>query len=1078
MKRIISVFFVMMLVLGSTSLFSIITVGEEVLERYETLHPYPGKKGVVFEQTFYYPEAGYIAIHFSDFDLAKGDVMEISSPDGRYYYEYKEKGKKIKNRKTNTEEMISEFWAIHIPGDTAIVRLIGKNKRNSYGFVIDKWVRGYEEGYIQALLADDMEDGLSRLQAICNSDDKEWAKCYLGTDMYNESKAVCRLLMNGSSACTGWLLGSEGHVMTNNHCIGSQSTASNTDFEFMAEGATCSTSCTGWLSCPGTVEADAGTLIQTDSNLDYTLVLLPSNVTSTYGYMQLRDTLPALDERIYIPQHPGAKGKMLAVESDTDGPYAKIYSTNEAPCMGGPGDIGYYADTEGGSSGSPVLGYSDNLVVALHHCANCPNRGVPIPPIISDLGGNLPNDAIGGGTPPAPPVADFTADKTTVEVGNSVQFTDLSTNTPTSWSWTFNGGTPSSSTNQNPLITYNTIGTYTVSLTVSNAVGSDTETKTNYITVQEQVIEYCTSSGNNQSYEYIAGVDVADLSNNSGASPYSDFTYLTANLVEGESADVALTPGFPGSSYTEYWKIWVDYNVDGDFEDSGEEVFSGSGSSVVTGSFTAPLGTAGVITRMRVSMSYSTYPPICGTFTYGEVEDYTAEISAGCTQYTLTTNTVGNGSITLNPTGGMYCAGTIVTLTAVPDSGWQFDGWSGDLSGTQNPTTITMNSNKNVTATFSQIPVQQYTLTVNTVGNGSVTLNPPGGVYDDGTVVTLTAVPDSGWAFDNWSGDLTGSANPANITMNSNKTVTANFSELGSCTLTVGNTTVFGSTSTAANRRAQPFTMPENGNICSVTIYHAGGTGNLILGVYDGEGAPQNRLGVTASTPINGSAGWQTIDLTSPVYVGGNSTVWLAWVFQSNPGIRYQTGSPGRYQSTDTWSGGMPDPFGSGSQTTYIYSIYANYSPAGGPVYGNVGYTTVFGSTSTANNRRAQPFTMPENGTIQSISMYHESGSGGLIMGVYDGASLPNNRLGVTGTGTIGSAGWTTIDLTSPVSVSGGTTIWLAWVYESNPGIRYQTGSPGRAQSTATWSGGMPDPFGSSSTASYLYSIYATYLVD
>ena len=117
------------------------------------------------------------------------------------------------------------------------------------------------------------------------------------------------------------------------------------------------------------------------------------NVTGTYGYMQFRDTLPALDERIYIPQHPGAKGKMLAVNSDTDGPYAKIYSTNETPCSGGPGDIGYYADTEGGSSGSPVLGYNDNLVVALHHCANCPNRGVPIPSIISDLGGNIPNDA-------------------------------------------------------------------------------------------------------------------------------------------------------------------------------------------------------------------------------------------------------------------------------------------------------------------------------------------------------------------------------------------------------------------------------------------------------------------------------------------------------------------------------------------------------------------------------------------------------------------------------------------------------------------------------------------------------------
>jgi PKD repeat protein len=230
---------------------------------------------------------------------------------------------------------------------------------------------------------------------------------------------------------------------------------------------------------------------------------------------------------------------------------------------------------------------------------------------------------------PQPPVADFSADPTTVQVGNSVQFTDLSTNIPTSWSWTFEGGSPATSTDQNPSVTYNTIGTYTVTLTAENALGSDTETKTDYITVQEVVIEYCDSSGGSQSYEYIAGVEVADLYNSSGASGYSDFTYMTANLVEGESAAVSLTPGFPGSSYTEWWKIWIDYNVDGDFTDSGEEVFSGSGASTVSGSFTPPAGTAGVTTRMRVSMSYSTYPPICGSFTYGEVEDYTVYISDG-----------------------------------------------------------------------------------------------------------------------------------------------------------------------------------------------------------------------------------------------------------------------------------------------------------------------------------------------------------------------------------------------------------------------------------------------------------------
>ena len=82
-----------------------------------------------------------------------------------------------------------------------------------------------------------------------------------------------------------------------------------------------------------------------------------------------------------------------------------------------------------------------------------------------------------------PPIADFTATPTTVYAGETVSFTDLSTNNPTSWNWSFSGGTPTSSTTQNPQVVYNSSGTYNVSLTVSNAFGTDTKTKTDYIHV-------------------------------------------------------------------------------------------------------------------------------------------------------------------------------------------------------------------------------------------------------------------------------------------------------------------------------------------------------------------------------------------------------------------------------------------------------------------------------------------------------------------------------------------------------------------------------------------------------------------
>ncbi len=95
------------------------------------------------------------------------------------------------------------------------------------------------------------------------------------------------------------------------------------------------------------------------------------------------------------------------------------------------------------------------------------------------------------------PVADFVGNPTTVNAGSTVDFTDLSYGgAATSWSWSFAGGTPNTSTQQNPTITYNTPGYYDVTLTVSNANGTDTETKTSYIHVVDANSCSCTDLGN------------------------------------------------------------------------------------------------------------------------------------------------------------------------------------------------------------------------------------------------------------------------------------------------------------------------------------------------------------------------------------------------------------------------------------------------------------------------------------------------------------------------------------------------------------------------------------------------------
>jgi vibriolysin len=285
---------------------------------------------------------------------------------------------------------------------------------------------------------------------------------------------------------------------------------------------------------------------------------------------------------------------------------------------------------------------------------------------------------------PQPPVANFTASTTNPTVGGTVTFTDTSTNTPTSWSWTFEGGTPATGTAQNPAITYSTVGTYDVSLTATNAQGSDIETKVDYITVSE--VPYCTSQGTNYSYEWIARVVVGALDNSSGAAGYTDFTGITGYLTGGNSTSVSLTPGFSSSTYTEYWKIWIDYNGDHDFVDTGEEVFSGSGTSTVTGSFTVASG-IDIVTRMRVTMKYSAAPTSCETFTYGEVEDYTVDISPAVPQPPVAAFTASATTVTV---GGSVTFTDQSTNTPTSWS-WSFEGGTPSTSTSQNPT-ITYNT--------------------------------------------------------------------------------------------------------------------------------------------------------------------------------------------------------------------------------------------------------------------------------------------------------------------------------------------------------------------------------------------------
>ncbi len=141
--------------------------------------------------------------------------------------------------------------------------------------------------------------------------------------------------------------------------------------------------------------------------------------------------------------------------------------------------------------------------------------------------------------------------------------------------------------------------------------------------------------------------------------------------------------------------------------------------------------------------------------------------------YTLAVGVVGAGDVSKSPDLAAYPPGAQVRLLASAAPEATFVGWSGDMVTFTNPVTVTMDENKAVTATFEAIPT--YTLVVAVVGAGEVVQTPDLAAYLSGTIVHLTAAPLIGWQFVNWSGDLISSTNPASLTMNSNKMVTATF---------------------------------------------------------------------------------------------------------------------------------------------------------------------------------------------------------------------------------------------------------------------------------------------------------------
>lgn len=293
---------------------------------------------------------------------------------------------------------------------------------------------------------------------------------------------------------------------------------------------------------------------------------------------------------------------------------------------------------------------------------------------------------------PQTPVASFVATPLAGSAPLTVTFTDQSTNIPTMWSWTvapmtgvtYTSGTSASS--QNPVMQFANAGSYTITLTASNQVGSDDSTIVQYINVN-----YCGSGATNTADSDIGNVTFGALNNgtatpvlsNPGANGlYSDFTALPpATFGVGLTYPMSVSQITSGTTfYSAYVNVFIDFDNDGSFDPVSERVLSGPTSStgpvsVVSGNVTIPAAAALGTVRMRVILNEggtATSLP-CGTFTYGETEDYVINISCTSVSPVADADTIcAGGSTSFTASGNNIQWYADATTTTVLSTGATF----------------------------------------------------------------------------------------------------------------------------------------------------------------------------------------------------------------------------------------------------------------------------------------------------------------------------------------------------------------------------------------------------------------------
>jgi hypothetical protein len=311
------------------------------------------------------PGAPYVKVHLTAAGLRRGGSVTVADPTGSEIHRYDARDLESGGR-----------WAMSITGDTAVVTV-------DRGVVtVDRVARGYTRSELAAQERADRERAAEpsrpgvagREESICGADDKSDAVCYRDTDpvIYRRSKAVARLLINGAELCTGWRLGPNNRMITNHHCFADSRAAYNTEVWFNYQCAAC-----GGFEVFRPTKVWGDRVLTTDRALDLTVFTVENFAeVQRFGFLELASDRPDVGEEVAIPQHPGGDPTRIATRSDEDRSGTCAVDDPAYDGYARDSDVSYYCDTEGGSSGSPVLSRRTGRVIALHHFGGCPNSGV------------------------------------------------------------------------------------------------------------------------------------------------------------------------------------------------------------------------------------------------------------------------------------------------------------------------------------------------------------------------------------------------------------------------------------------------------------------------------------------------------------------------------------------------------------------------------------------------------------------------------------------------------------------------------------------------------------------------------